>query len=288
MIALPGIIDAHTCLWQTVLRGYVPDLWPGAYYSKLLPLRSRFTAEDNFNAAYVGGFEMLSYGTTTVVDYCHDIRGPDYAPASIAALKETGIRHLFTYSFMPRPARPSLPGRRIASPTDGASTTGSTIRRASPPSASASNSIGAGARERAREAARLRARPGGAELHSRQRDRHHRAAAGRRPAGTGPSGHPRQPDHQCRARADGQGPHAALLHADRRHAGHAGRRRAPRRRSRRRRRVRLRHPLFHRLRHARATARHVQRPGLSRRRDGAQLLDGGRPAAGRCGRDCRC
>ena len=32
MIALPGIIDAHTCLWQTVLRGYVPDLWPGAYY----------------------------------------------------------------------------------------------------------------------------------------------------------------------------------------------------------------------------------------------------------------
>ncbi len=100
MIALPGIIDAHTCLWQTVLRGYVPDLWPGAYYSKFLPLRSRFTAEDNFNAAWVGGFEMLSYGTTTVVDYCHNIGGPDYAPASIAALKETGIRHLFTYSFM--------------------------------------------------------------------------------------------------------------------------------------------------------------------------------------------
>ena len=100
MIALPGIIDAHTCLWQTVLRGYVPDLWPGAYYSKFLPLRSRFTAEDNFNAAYVGGFEMLSYGTTTVVDYCHNIRGPDDAPASIAGLKESGIRHLFTYSFM--------------------------------------------------------------------------------------------------------------------------------------------------------------------------------------------
>ena len=101
MIALPGIIDAHTCLWQTVLRGHVPDLWPGAYYSALLPLRSRYTAEDNFNAAYIGGFEMLSYGTTTVVDYCHDIRSPAYAPASIAALKETGIRHLFTYSFMP-------------------------------------------------------------------------------------------------------------------------------------------------------------------------------------------
>lgn len=100
MIALPGIIDAHTCLWQTVLRGYVPDLWPGAYYSAFLPLRQHFTAEDNFHAAYVGGFEMLSYGTTTVVDYCHDIRGPGYAAASIEALRATGIRHLFTYSFM--------------------------------------------------------------------------------------------------------------------------------------------------------------------------------------------
>jgi cytosine/adenosine deaminase-related metal-dependent hydrolase len=120
MIALPGIIDAHTCLWQTVLRGTVPDLWPGAYYSKFLPLRSRFTAEDNFNAAWIGGFEMLSYGTTTVVDYCHDIRSPAFAPASLAALRETGIRHLFTYSFMPvapdefaRPDDRLADGRRV-------------------------------------------------------------------------------------------------------------------------------------------------------------------------------
>lgn len=119
MIALPGIIDAHTCLWQTVLRGYVPDLWPGAYYSKLLPLRSRYAAEDNFNAAWIGGFEMLSYGTTTVVDYCHDIRSPAFAPASIAALKETGIRHLFTYSFMPvTPDEFARPEARLADGKD--------------------------------------------------------------------------------------------------------------------------------------------------------------------------
>jgi len=100
MIALPGIIDAHTCLWQTVLRGYVPDLWPGTYYSALLPLRRKFSPEDNFNSAWVGAFEMLSYGATTVVDYCHNIRSPEYVPASIEALKAAGIRHLFTYSFM--------------------------------------------------------------------------------------------------------------------------------------------------------------------------------------------
>jgi cytosine/adenosine deaminase-related metal-dependent hydrolase len=100
MIALPGIIDAHTCLWQTVLRGYVPDLWYGTYNTKLLPLRARYTPDDNFNAAYVGGFEMLSYGTTTVVDYCHNLSTPDHAPKSLEALKTVGIRHLFEYSFM--------------------------------------------------------------------------------------------------------------------------------------------------------------------------------------------
>ena len=100
MIALPGIIDAHTCLWQTVLRGHVPDLWQGTYGTALLPLRRRYSAEDNFNAAWVGAFEMLSYGATTVVDYCHNVRAPGYAEASIVALQATGIRHLFTYSFM--------------------------------------------------------------------------------------------------------------------------------------------------------------------------------------------
>jgi 5-methylthioadenosine/S-adenosylhomocysteine deaminase len=118
MIALPGIIDAHTCLWQTVLRGYVPDLWPGAYYSKFLPLRGRYTPDDNFNAAWIGACEMLSYGTTTVVDYCHDIRSPAFAPASLAALKESGIRHLFQYSFMPvEPNEFARPEDRL---TDGA------------------------------------------------------------------------------------------------------------------------------------------------------------------------
>ncbi len=112
MIALPGIIDAHTCLWQTVLRGSVPDLWPGAYYSKLLPLRRHFTPQDNYNAAWVGAFEMLSYGTTTVVDYCHDINAPGYAEASIEALQASGIRHLFTYSFMPPRQPDGFPGSR--------------------------------------------------------------------------------------------------------------------------------------------------------------------------------
>jgi 5-methylthioadenosine/S-adenosylhomocysteine deaminase len=100
MIAMPGIVEGHNCLWQTVLRGFVPNLWFGTYFTKMLPLRQKYRPEDNFNAAYIGGFEMLSYGTTTIVDYCHNVRGPGYAEASVSALRETGVRHVFTHSFM--------------------------------------------------------------------------------------------------------------------------------------------------------------------------------------------
>jgi cytosine/adenosine deaminase-related metal-dependent hydrolase len=106
MIALPGLIDAHNCLWQTVLRGRIPDLWPGTYFSELLPMRSKFTAEDNWVATHLGAHEALSYGTTTVVDYCHNVRGPGFADASIEALRSAGIRHAFTYSFLSE--RPDL------------------------------------------------------------------------------------------------------------------------------------------------------------------------------------
>lgn len=100
MIALPGVIDAHTCIWQTVLRGYIPDLWEDVYFPNFLPLRRKFRPQDNFNAAYIGGFEMLAHGATTVVDYCHNVLGPSYADAALAGLAETGIRRVFTYSFM--------------------------------------------------------------------------------------------------------------------------------------------------------------------------------------------
>ncbi|MBD9667331.1 hypothetical protein IB278_25450 [Variovorax sp. VRV01] len=87
-------------MWQTVLRGYVPDLWTGNYFTRLLPLRRYFQPRDNFNSGYVGDHETLSYGTTTVIDCCHNIRAPAYADAVIEGLRESGIRHVFTYSFM--------------------------------------------------------------------------------------------------------------------------------------------------------------------------------------------
>ena len=98
MIALPGIIDAHNCVWQTILRGTVPDLWTGTYQSNCLGLRPKFRPDDLFASELIGGLEMLSYGVTTVVDYNHCLRAPGYAEAALRGISESGIRHLFTYA----------------------------------------------------------------------------------------------------------------------------------------------------------------------------------------------
>ena len=277
MIALPGIIDAHTCLWQTVLRGYVPDLWHGTYNTKLLPLRARYTPDDNFNAAYVGGFEMLSYGTTTVVDYCHNIGSPDYAPRSLEALKTD--RH-------PAPVRifvHDLPAGQLSrwrpgSTTRGASTTAITIPPASRPSASASNSIGAPkvSTLQLRFARELEAP---SCIHVNEAGTIDKLNAAGLLGPDLPVIHGNlisNPELETMAKA--RMPLCFTPTADTQ--GHAGRRGAPRHRSRRRRGVRLRHPLLDRLGHAGPAAGDVQRAGLPRRRDGAQLLDRAGPPAG--------
>jgi 5-methylthioadenosine/S-adenosylhomocysteine deaminase len=101
MIALPGIIDAHNCVWQTILRGTVPNLWTNSYFSGFLGLRGKFRPQDLEASELIGGLEMLSYGAATVVDYCHCIRAPGFAEAALRGISESGIRHVFTYSLQP-------------------------------------------------------------------------------------------------------------------------------------------------------------------------------------------
>jgi len=125
MIALPGIIDAHL----PVADGFAwlrarPVAGPTTPRScAAQPLHGR----RQFNSAYVGGFEMLSTAPRRRrLLPRHTQFG--LRPRSIAALTETGIRHLFTYSFMPvLPDEFPRPEDRL---TDGAaSTTSSTIPR---------------------------------------------------------------------------------------------------------------------------------------------------------------
>lgn len=98
MIVIPGLIDAHSHIWETLLRGMGGGLWLDGYFKQILPRRRFYRHEDMYNAGFVAGHEMLTHGTTTILDYCHNLFRPGSAKAAIDGLADTGIRTLFGYN----------------------------------------------------------------------------------------------------------------------------------------------------------------------------------------------
>jgi cytosine/adenosine deaminase-related metal-dependent hydrolase len=103
MFVLPGLVDTHIHLWQTVLRGLAGDLWKGEYFTHVLPYRERFRPEDMYAGGYVGGLELLSHGTTTALDFCHAIGSPSHVDAALDGVRDSGLRAVFEYSVKETP-----------------------------------------------------------------------------------------------------------------------------------------------------------------------------------------
>ncbi len=97
MIVMPGLVNAHIHTWETGLRGIGAD-WIGSrdYFGNVHGnLAQRYEAEDNYVANLVGALSQIGNGTTTIFDWCHNLRGPDMTDASLDGLEESGIRAVF-------------------------------------------------------------------------------------------------------------------------------------------------------------------------------------------------
>ena len=97
MIALPGLIDTHSHLWNTPLRNLVDEGPKMGYFALTLGLGKEYRPEDTYRGVRLGVAEMLYSGITTVHDWSHNIRDPAYADADLRALRDTGIRARFSY-----------------------------------------------------------------------------------------------------------------------------------------------------------------------------------------------
>lgn len=96
MIAVPGLINAHTHLWQTALRGLGAD-WAGTDYYRYVhaTFAPAFHPEDSRASELLGALGQLNAGTTTVFDWCHNNGTPEHTDASLDALESSGIRAVF-------------------------------------------------------------------------------------------------------------------------------------------------------------------------------------------------
>jgi len=99
MLAMPGLIDSHTHLAQTMMKGLFPELVRAGrlrqpiWRQYLIPFESHLTPEDAHLSAALASSAMLLQGTTTFFD----AGGPHPAFAARGA-ESTGIRGLVSRS----------------------------------------------------------------------------------------------------------------------------------------------------------------------------------------------
>src|SRR5881628_1784447 len=97
MIVLPGFVDTHWHMWNTLLRSMAGDKRELGYFPTVATLGKVFAPNDMYQGTRLSAVEALFSGFTFVHDWCHNIRGPEFAAANLRALRESGLRGRFSY-----------------------------------------------------------------------------------------------------------------------------------------------------------------------------------------------
>ncbi|HEY5222549.1 MAG TPA: amidohydrolase family protein [Microbacteriaceae bacterium] len=97
-ILMPGMIDSHRHLWQTVMRGYGGD-WSLSQYFVFYYLNwgKLFRPEDIFAGNLLGAIEAIDSGVTTTLDWSHGLQTTEHAEAAIEALQAVPGRFVLGY-----------------------------------------------------------------------------------------------------------------------------------------------------------------------------------------------
>ena len=103
MVILPGLVQAHIHLCQTLFRGLADDLALEAWLSKRIwPLEAAHTKESIYWSAMLGAAELLLGGTTAILDM-ETVR---HTAAAFEALEAIGIRATAGKCLMDGPGNP--------------------------------------------------------------------------------------------------------------------------------------------------------------------------------------
>jgi 5-methylthioadenosine/S-adenosylhomocysteine deaminase len=96
-IVLPGLIETHWHMWNTLLRSMSGEKPEFGYFRSTAMLGQKFEPGDMYQGTRLACAEAINNGITHVHDWCHNIRAAAYADADIKALRESGLRARFSY-----------------------------------------------------------------------------------------------------------------------------------------------------------------------------------------------
>lgn len=97
-IVLPGFIDSHRHLYQSVLRGLGIN-WSLIQYCAAMfgTIGQHFTPGDVHLGNKLGALDAIDAGVTAVFDWSHSQLSAEHTDGMIKALQESGIRATFGY-----------------------------------------------------------------------------------------------------------------------------------------------------------------------------------------------
>lgn len=97
-VAVPGFVSAHHHLFQTLLRGFVPnEELPRWLSTCIFPVAPHFRPEDLYNGVRLTLAECIESGVTNVVDWAYNLHSAEHAAATLEGIQEGGVRVQFAY-----------------------------------------------------------------------------------------------------------------------------------------------------------------------------------------------
>jgi len=92
MIVLPGLVETHWHMWNTLFRSFAGDKAEEGYFPTVARFGQQMTPDDVFASTRLSAAEAINSGMTFVHSWCHNVRSKAHAEADIKALTEVGIR----------------------------------------------------------------------------------------------------------------------------------------------------------------------------------------------------
>lgn len=92
MIVMPGLIDTHWHMWNTLYRSLAGDRPEDGYFPTVARFGQQMTPDDVFQSTRLAAAEAINSGMTFVHSWHHNVRSTAHAEADIRALAEIGTR----------------------------------------------------------------------------------------------------------------------------------------------------------------------------------------------------
>jgi cytosine/adenosine deaminase-related metal-dependent hydrolase len=95
MIVMPGFVETHYHMWSALGRNFVGDGFE--YFPAKSATVAAYEPQDFYNSVSLGLAELASAGITTVNNWAHNVRGPAWADAELAAHRDARLRARYSY-----------------------------------------------------------------------------------------------------------------------------------------------------------------------------------------------